>query len=261
MCRRLGWGFDCVDRDALKSVVISDSKKLIDIFNDGRERWRESHSPTRLQAKRLVQAFEAHKIEKQQILRLLPPGFDIKPTAFSRAENLEEYMTPSLLDWAAEFLVLDRRWLDGVVNNPHMVVDGYKDEAVYQEWLEERIKSEPDKRRTLFVWATSDLAASHNAKGFFSVVYAEYDVILDGQDLTRYWRFSDQWPADHRPCIDSLVKLVQICKSLEIRVVGRIVSRKALTKFEKRKSFASQAKSSAKEKWCPEDIKSRKRRI
>jgi hypothetical protein len=106
--------------------------------------WLEDRlDPARLSAKRLIAAFEAHGVARQQIIRLLPPQVqqakpELTMADFSTPKKLQQKLSPLLLDWAAEYLNLQRAWLDGVDTRPHVVVDRYKRPAEYRSWLEER---------------------------------------------------------------------------------------------------------------------------
>jgi len=106
----------------------------------------------------------------------------------------------------------------------------------------------------LLVWASSDLNAKPEPTGYLSIVYVEDGVGIDENVLSRYWTLSDQWPMDHRRCIESMLKVVQIGRSNDILIVGRTVDRKTLGSFENGRLFAPQVNSRARSMWYPEDL-------
>lgn len=79
--------------------------------------WLEDRlDPARLSAKRLIAAFEAHGIARQQIIRLLPPHVlqskpEVTMADFSLPKKLKLRLSPPLLDWAVDYLNLQRAWL------------------------------------------------------------------------------------------------------------------------------------------------------
>ena len=119
--------------------------------------YQERADPVFRSASRLMRAFEAHGIKRQQITRVLPQqALPAKPELtmadFSRLGKLKAKLTPQILDWAAEYLNVQRAWFDDVDVRPHVVVDYYKHPAKYGQWLQNRLKHAPEVHRHLCVW-------------------------------------------------------------------------------------------------------------
>ena len=112
---------------------------------------RDRLDPTRIHAERLIQAFEAYGIARQQIPRLMPAGLTMPNAAFSSPDKLKAHLTPALLNWAAEHLAIRRSWLDGVGAQPHLIEDHYKAVAGYRDWLTQRIEHPTLQRGSLEV--------------------------------------------------------------------------------------------------------------
>jgi hypothetical protein len=108
-----------------------------------------------MQAARLIRAFEAYGIARQQIVRVLPEQIAIPSSAFSSPEELKRHLSSSLLDWASEYLAISRPWLDAIEAHPCVPIDYYKNEAASAEWFQARKELAPDAYRRLLVWATS----------------------------------------------------------------------------------------------------------
>lgn len=149
--------------------ILGDGKSIVDLLTRGSTWVQERRDPVRAQAHRMIDAFEAHGIARQQIARVLPPELTIPPAALSTPDKLKDKVTPALLDWAADYLALDRRWLDGVEDRPHRRMDGYKNEGIYAEWLRQRQEVAPDVDRMLFVWTAEDRSLAARAVGPFAL--------------------------------------------------------------------------------------------
>ena len=236
--------------------ILGDGKSIVDLLTRGWTWVQDRRDPARVQAKRVIDAFEAHGIVRQQIARVLPPELTIPSTSLSNADKLKDRITPTLLDWAADYLTLDRRWLDGVEARPHRRVDVYKNEGIYAEWLRQRLEIAPAEDRVLFVWTAEDPVSGSTSGGPVCLVYSEDSAGLDGGSLSRYWMLSDQWTIDHGSCVVSMLKVVGIARSLGILVVGRLVPASVLRKLESGRIFAPQAQACIGKLWYPEDMAS-----
>ena len=73
----------------------------------------------------------------------------------------------------------------------------------------------------------------------------------DDIEFNRYWSFSNQLPARHKPCVDSMLKVV---RSHGIFTIGRILDHKVLEGFESGQLFAPKAGLCIKSNWYPEDL-------
>ena len=107
-------------------MSIAEVKTIFDLASNGFDRLRSYQDPIRMQATRFLNAFEAHGIARQQIIRLLPDEIEIPPSAFSTVDSIKNHLSPALLDWTSEYLALERNWLDLVGEKPHKNVNGYK---------------------------------------------------------------------------------------------------------------------------------------
>ena len=125
---------------------------------------------------------------------------------------------------------------------------------ISSDFFEHRIKVELTVHRTLLIWATSDLNVAIQPDGYLSLVYVEDEIEFNDIEFSRYWSLSNQWPACHQPCVDSMLKTVQIARSHDILTVGRILDRKVLDRFESGQLFAPNADLCVKSIWYPEDL-------
>jgi len=215
---------------------------------------RDRFDPARVQAKRLIQAFEAYGTARQQIPRLLPAGLALPNAAFSSPDKLKAYLSPALLDWAAEHLAIDRSWLDGVGAQPHRIEEHYKSPGGYRDWLAQRIEQVPHASRLLQVWKMHGSEIGPDAYGPVCLVYEEISEGLDGSEFSRYWRLSGEWPLDHPPCVENMIALVAIARSLGVLVAGHELALGDLRRLTAGKALIPELQQRRRGGWHPEDL-------
>lgn len=209
--------------------------------------------PARAQAKRLIETFEAYGIARQQIPRLLPAELKLPNAAFSTPDKLKDKLTSELLDWAAKHLAINRAWLDRVAAAPHLMVDHYKAPSGYRDWLAHRLDAAPNVARHLSVWKPQGQELP-SGFGPLCLVYEETTDGLDGSEFTRYWLLSDHWHLDHAPCLENLLAVIAVARSLDIWVLGRDVPMTQLEQLEAGKKLIPEVAIRARGKWHPEDL-------
>jgi hypothetical protein len=215
---------------------------------------RDRFDPARVQAQRLIQAFEAYGIARQQIPRLMPAGLTLPNAAFSSPGKLKAHVTPALLDWAAEHLAIHRSWLDGVGAQPHLIEDHYKAVAGYRDWLAQRIEQVPLVHRLVHVWKPESPAIGPDAFGPVCLVYEETSEGLDGAEFSRFWRLSDEWPLEHPPCVENMIAVAAIARSLGILVVGHELALDDLRRLTAGKALIPDLQRRRRGRWHPEDL-------
>ncbi|MDP2448726.1 MAG: hypothetical protein Q8M93_16940 [Polaromonas sp.] len=236
--------------------------EVISVFGFLRNAWKlrkERRDPTRLSANRLITAFEAHGIARQQIIRLLPaPVLEASPEVtmadFSSPEKLQHKLSPQLLDWAAEYLNLKRAWLDGVDEPPHVVIDRYKRPAEYRAWFQARQAQAPEVGRWMSVWKAKGEEIGPDGSGPLCLVYEETSEGLDSKEWSRYWLLSDEWRLDHSPCVENMAAAVAVARSLGILVTGHGLPLDKLTRVTTGKMLIPQAALHRRGRWYPEDL-------
>ena len=214
---------------------------------------RDRLDPARAQAKRLIETFEAYGIARQQIPRLLPADLKLPNAAFSTPDKLKDKVTPELLDWAADHLAIGRSWLDRVAEVPHLKVDHYKAPARYRDWLAHRLDATPNVARFLSVWKPQGQELP-SGFGPLCLVYEETTDGLDGSEFTRYWLLSDHWRLDHAPCLENLLAVIAVARSLDIWVFGLDVPTTQLEQLEAGRTLIPEVAKRACGKWHPEDL-------
>ena len=234
-------------------AVFGEGKALVDLLARWRQ-WREERGdPARLQAERLIAAFEAYGVRRQQIARLLPESLALPSALMSSPDKLKDKVSPALLDWAADYLALNRAWFDGVDEQPHVLVDGYKDTLAHERWLRARLAAVQDVNRSLVVWKADTGPVNFSSIGPLCIVYVEDSEGLDGKEFSRHWLLSREWPLGHPPCVKCMLDLVRIARSMHIMTTGRIKPLRWLESLEQGKVFAPQVQEIAGALWYPED--------
>ena len=239
--------------------IVEEATGAIDLLGKSWSWLEDRLDPARLSAKRLISAFEAHGIARQQIIRLLPPHvLQCKPEVsmgdFSLPKKLKLRLSPPLLDWAAEYLNVQRAWLDGVDEAPHIVVDRYKRPAEYRDWLQARQAQAPAVDRWLSVWTAKGDLMSPEGGGPLCLVYQETSNGLDGREWSRYWLLSDEWSLHHFPCVENMAAAVLVARSLGILVTGHDLPVDKLSRVTTGKMLIPLAERYRCGRWYPEDL-------
>lgn len=233
--------------------LVGDATGLLGLLEKAWIRLQERLDPARAQAKRLIEAFEAYGVARQQIPRLLPASLKLPNATFSTPDKLKDKITPELLDWAGEYLVIKRRWLDGGEQHRHEVKDHYKAPAGYREWLEGRIQATPGVSRYITVWKPAGQEIPVGI-GPLCLIYEETSEGLDATEFTRYWLLSDHWRMEHAPCLENLLAVIAVARSLGISVLGSDIPMKQLEKLESGMAFIPDVAKYRCGSWHPEDL-------
>lgn len=133
------------------------------------------------------------------------------------------------------------------------MVDHYKAPAGYRDWLAHRLDVAPNVARYLSVWKPQGQELP-SGFGPFCLVYEETTDGLDGSEFTRYWLLSDHWRLDHAPCLENLLAVIAVARSLDIWVLGRDVPMTHLEQLEAGKKLIPEVAKRAHGKWHPEDL-------
>lgn len=232
---------------------VGEATEMLRLLGKAWNQLRDRLDPARTQAKRLIETFEAYGIARQQIPRLLPAELKLPNAAFSTPGKVKDKLTPELLDWGADHLTIRRAWLDNIDAHPHLLEDHYKAPAGYRDWLAHRLEVAPHVARYLAVWKPlgQDIPHGH---GPLCLIYEETTDGLDGTEFTRYWLLSDHWSLNHAPCLENLLAVIAIARSLGIWVLGSDVPMAQLQQLEAGKKLIPEVAKRRQGKWHPEDL-------
>ena len=239
---------------------VGEATGLWGVLSKGWDWWRGRRDPARRAAQRLIRAFEAHGVPRQQIIRLVPaaiaqakPGLGMADC--SSPEQLKPKLTPALLDWAAGYLNLRRDWLDGREDvPPHLVVDHYKHPARYGPWLQARKAEAPDVQRYLSVWKAYGTPVGPGADGPLCLVYEETIEGLDGMERSRYWLLADGWTMGHAPCVENLAAVVHVAQQAGVLVVGKELRAPDLVRLQEGQAMVPELLQRTRGSWYPTDL-------
>ena len=216
--------------------------------------------PARRSTQRLIRAFEAYGVARQQIIRLVPAAIaQAKPELgmadCSSPEQLKPKLTPALLDRAAGYLNLRRDWLDAKEHvPPHLVVDHYKHPARYGPWLQARKAEAPEVQRYLSVWKSHGTPVGPGADGPLCLVYEETTEGLDGMEWSRYWLLADGWTMGHAPCVENLAAVVHVAQQAGVLVVGKELRARDLVRLQEGQALVPELLQRTRGSWHPTDL-------
>lgn len=238
---------------------VGDTSSVLGLLYKGWDWLEDRLDPARLSAKRLIAAFEAHGIARQQIIRLLPPHVlqsrpEVTMADFSLPKKLKLRLSPALLDWVAEYLNVQRAWLDGVDEPPHIVIDRYKRPTEYRDWLQARQAHAPEVSPWLSVWKAKGEEIGPEGTGPLCLVYEETSDGLDGREFSRYWLLSNEWSLNHPTCVENMVAAIDVARSLGIMVTGHDVPMDKLIRVSTGKMLIPNAERHRCGRWYPENL-------
>lgn len=151
-------------------------------------------------------------------------------------------------------MAISRSWLDHVKEVPHQLVDHYKSPVGYRDWLSKRLEIAPNVGRYRSVWKPHGQAIWPNGEGPLCLIYEEISDGLDGSEFTRYWLLSDHWSLHHAPCIENLLAVVAVARSLGIWVLGCDIPVDLLRQLDAGKKLIPEVERRQCGKWHPEDL-------
>ncbi|NIF84703.1 hypothetical protein F3J24_14435 [Comamonas sp. Tr-654] len=239
---------------------VGEVTSLWGVISKSWEWWRGRRDPARRSAQRLIRAFEAHGLARQQIIRLVPAAIaqakpELAMADCSSPDLLKPKLTPALLDWAAGYLNLRRDWLDGLEDAvPHFIEDHYKEPARYGEWLHAREAAAPNVHRYLAVWKALGVPVGPGVYGPVCVVYEEVSEGLDGIEWSRYWLLCDHWRMDHAPCVENLAALVHVAQQTGVLVVGKELDTRDLQRLQEGQVLVPELQQRIRGGWYPADL-------
>jgi hypothetical protein len=120
--------------------------------------------------------------------------------------------------------------------------------------LAKRIEEVPLVHRLVHVWKPQGPAIGPDAFGPLCLVYEESSDGLDGAEFSRFWRLSNEWPLDHTPCVENMIAVVAIARSLNILVVGDELALDDLRRLTAGKALIPDLQRRRRGRWHPEDL-------
>lgn len=233
--------------------VVDEINAVVELLSKAWRRRENQRDPARAQARRLIETFEAYGIARQQIPRVLPPELKLPNSAFSTADKLKDHMTPELLDWAAEYLAVNRSWMDMVADTPHTPINHYNARDGYRDWLVQRKEVAPNVHRWVSVWKPEGEEIP-TGEGPLCLTYEECSEGLDDSEFSRYWLLSDGWILEHGDCLQNLLAFVAVVRSLDIQIIGASLPLAQLEQLETGKRLIPEVYRHQRGKWYPEDL-------
>tara|TARA_R110001592_G_scaffold174036_1_gene412865 strand:+ start:209 stop:964 length:756 start_codon:yes stop_codon:yes gene_type:complete len=161
-----------------------------------------------MQAKRLLNTFEAHGVACTEINALLPQSLQIPSISWSTAEHLSGALRQGHIDWANHFFDLDPGWLAGRSQGAHRAIDSYKAPEKLHEWFEAQGVQNYNRFKLYFA-TSSPTAFDQHTRGVFSVVLEEFFEVSD-ETHSRYYLLSEGAGFDHPPCVLHLIQIMAI---------------------------------------------------
>ena len=230
------------------------SNSIIKLIRDFREFKRERSDTFRKEAQRIIDAFEAHDIPPNEIMRLLPDGFLGDPSDLESALTLKKHLA-KISPWAQSTLRLNPSWLKGRSVVPHQRVLSYKHLPSLVEFLQAKTQESADMSRfTLYVFKQDSLPVEHST-GPMVIVLAETFAEVDDVELRRFYYLSEQLEFGHLHCLQNLMHILAFAHHYQIRVWGRTMKLSYLKRLDLGEGFIPNLwRGELNKGWYPDDL-------
>ncbi len=230
---------------------ISSGIKLIKELHRAR---RDHVDSFRKEAQRIIDAFEAHDIPPNEVMRLLPEGLLEDPSVFGGAQTLKKHLS-KVSPWVQRTLRLDPAWLKGRTAVPHLRISSYKYLPALVEFLEARESESADMSRfTLYVFK-QDVLPVEQSSGPLVIVLAEVFEEVDEVELTRFYYLSERLEFGHFHSMLNLMQILAFAHHYRVRVWGRVMKPNYIARLERGEGFITTLwRGEISGGWYPEDI-------
>lgn len=245
-------------------VVINIFEWLVSAFKLGRDIRAERSYRTdafRLEAQRVIDAFQAHGLAPNEVARLLPEalGLNASPAVLGDVTELKRHLN-QISPWATATLALDPHWVRGKGSEPHRRIHSYKHISELTTFFREREAADDDgavgltERYQLHFYKQDDRPLSES-RGTFVVLLTEEFAQLEGESFYRTYYLTEGHHFEHSPCVVHLLQIVAHALHYRVFMSGHVLAAKHLAALDKGNGFASDLTSEASGLlWYPEDV-------
>lgn len=208
----------------------------------------------RKEAQRVIDAFEAHDIPPNEVMRLLPEGLLDDPSDLGSARSLKKHLA-KVSPWTQSTLRLNPAWLKGRSSVPHQIISSYKHLTALVEFLQAREQESADMSRfTVYVFK-QDVVPIELSSGPMVIILAEDFAEIDEVELTRFYYLSERLEFGHLHCLLNLMHVMAFAHHYGIRVWGRVMKPAYLARLERGEGFIPTLwRGEIHGGWYPEDI-------
>lgn len=208
----------------------------------------------RREAQRIIDAFRAHDIPPNEVMRLLPDGVVGKdPSVFERASTLKAHLK-TVSPWAAATLQLDPAWIKGRTKCPHTRVQSYKHFVALSEFFERKVAESSEMDRFVLYVFKRDNEPMDRSRGMFVAILEERFAEVDDECLSRYFHMTHRHTFDNFYAVLNLLQILALCHFHGINCWGHVMKDADLLALDDCEGFIPQLwKSRPTKGWYPMD--------
>lgn len=209
-------GFAVFNPFSYVSSAINAGRDIFSLSTDYRDSFRR-------EAQRIIDAFKAHDLPPNEVMRLLPEGIvGDDPSVLERASSLKKYLK-HLSPWVASTLQLNPLWLKGRSDYPHKRVLSYKHFSELKDFFEAKQIEDPNMDRFVLHVFKADDAPMDKSNGRFVVVLEEHFAELDDDSCSRFFYLSHGHDFDNRNALLNLLQIMALAFHYGIHSWGRVM--------------------------------------
>lgn len=227
---------------------------LIKLRRDVQDIRRDQADSFRKEAQRIIDAFNAHDIPPNEVMRILPEGMLDDPSEFENAQSLKKHLA-KVSPWAQATLCLDPAWLKGRSNVPHKRVCSYKDLLTLVEFLQQKEHESADMNRFSIHVFKQDALPFDRSEGPMVIVLEETFEEVDDVPYQRFYYLSEGLEFGPLHCMLNLMHVVAFAHHYGIKVWGRTMKPACLIRLDQGVGFIPDLwRGELYKPWHPEDI-------
>ncbi|MCE5365109.1 hypothetical protein [Pseudomonas anguilliseptica] len=210
--------------------VINAVREIFSLSTDYKDSFRR-------EAQRIIDAFKAHNLPPNEVMRLLPDGMlGDDPSVLERATTLKKNLK-HVSPWVASTLQLDPHWIKGRSDFPHKRVSSYKHFAELKDFFEAKQIEDPNMDRFVLHVFKADDAPMDKSQGRFVVVLEEHFAELDDQYFSRFFYLSHGHDFDNPHALLNLLQIMALAFHYGIHSWGRVMKPAHLHALDEGRGF------------------------
>ena len=224
------------------SSLIKAGRDITSLFGDFNDTFRR-------EAQRLIDAFKAHDLPPNEVIRLLPDelvGHDA--SVFERASTLKGHLK-RVSPWAAATLQLDPSWIKGRTKCPHTRINSYKHFAVLREFFEQKQAEDHDMNRFILYVLKSDAEPMDRGRGIFVAILEEQFAELDGEGVHRFFHMTHGHSFENASALMNLFQLLALAHFYGFHCKGKVMKEADLAVLDECEGFIPDLWRNTSAKW------------